>query len=47
MAKGGKEAGLAIHPEIIAAIAAPLVAITFLFISKRRRKRIIEMGKSL
>jgi uncharacterized membrane-anchored protein len=47
IAKGGKEAGLAIHPEIIAAIAAPLVAITFLFISKRRRKRIIEMGKSL
>jgi uncharacterized membrane-anchored protein len=47
MAKGGKEAGLAIHPEIIAAIAAPVVAITFLFISKRRRKRIIDMGKSL
>jgi len=47
MAKGGKEAGLAIHPEIIAAIAAPVVAIAFLFISKRRRKRIIEMGKSL
>jgi uncharacterized membrane-anchored protein len=47
IAKGGKEAGLAIHPEIIAAIAAPVVAITFLFISKRRRKQIIEMGKSL
>jgi uncharacterized membrane-anchored protein len=47
MAKGGKEAGLAIHPEIIAAIAAPVVAIAFLFISKRRRKRIIEMGKLL
>lgn len=47
MAKGGKEAGLAIQPEIISAIAAPVVAMTFLFISKRRRKRITEMGKSL
>ena len=47
VAKGGKEAGLAIHPEIIAAIAAPVVAITFLLISKRRRRRIIAMGKSL
>jgi hypothetical protein len=47
MAKGGKEVGLAIHPDIIAAIAAPVVAIIFLFISKRRRKRIVEMGKSL
>ena len=47
VAKGGKEAGLSIHPEIIAAIAAPVVAITFLLISKRRRRRIIAMGKSL
>ncbi len=47
VAKGGKEAGLAIHPEIIAAITAPVVAITFLLISKRRRKRIAGMGKSL
>jgi uncharacterized membrane-anchored protein len=47
VAKGGKEAGLSIHPEIIAAIAAPVVAITFLWISKRRRRRIIAMGKSL
>ena len=37
--KGGKEAGLAIHPEIIAAIAAPIIAITFLVISRRRRRR--------
>jgi uncharacterized membrane-anchored protein len=47
VAKGGKEAGFAIHPEIVAAIAAPVVAVIFLFISKRRRKRISEMGKSL
>ena len=47
VAKGGKEAGLSIHPEIVAAIAAPVVAIIFLFISKRRRKRSVEMGKSL
>ena len=47
VAKGGKEAGLSIHPEIIAAIAAPVVAITFLWISKRRRRRIIAMGKAL
>lgn len=45
VAKGGKEAGLAIHPEIIAAIAAPLVAIVFLVISKQRRKRISDIGK--
>lgn len=45
MAKGGKEAGLAIHPEIIAAIAAPVVAIIFLIISKQRRKRITAMSK--
>lgn len=37
--KGGKEAGLAIHPEIIAAIAAPIIAITFLVISRRRRRK--------
>lgn len=46
IAKGGKEAGLSIHPEIIAAIAAPVVAIIFLVISKRRRKRISAMGQS-
>jgi uncharacterized membrane-anchored protein len=46
IAKGGKEAGLAIHPEIIAAIAAPIVAITFLMISKQRRKKIIAIGQS-
>lgn len=46
MAKGGKEAGLAIHPEIIAAIAAPIVAILFLVISKQRRKRITAIGQS-
>ena len=38
--KGGKEAGLAIHPEIIAAIAAPIIAITFLVISRRRRRKL-------
>jgi len=37
--KGGKEAGLAIHPEITAAIAAPVIAITFFIISRRRRQR--------
>jgi uncharacterized membrane-anchored protein len=37
--KGGKEAGLAIHPEITAAIAAPVIAITFFIISRRRRNR--------
>lgn len=45
IAKGGKEAGLAIHPEIIAAIAAPLVAIVFLIVSKQRRKRITDISK--
>lgn len=45
IAKGGKEAGLAIHPEIIAAIAAPVVAIVFMIISKQRRKRITDIGK--
>ena len=39
MMKGGKEAGLAIHPEIIAAIAAPIIAITFLVIGRRRRSK--------
>ena len=39
VAKGGKEAGLAIHPEITAAIAAPIVAIFFFIVSKRRRAR--------
>lgn len=47
VAKGGKEAGLAIHPEIIAAVAAPVVAIVFLVISKQRRKRINAIGKTL
>jgi uncharacterized membrane-anchored protein len=42
VAKGGKEAGLAIHPEIIAAIAAPVVAIAFLVVSKIRRRKIME-----
>jgi uncharacterized membrane-anchored protein len=37
VAKGGKEAGLAIYPEIVAAIAAPIVAAIFFVISKRRR----------
>lgn len=46
MAKGGKEAGLSIHPEIVAAIAAPIVAIVFLVISKRRRKHITAIGQS-
>lgn len=46
MAKGGKEAGLSIHPEIVAAIAAPIVAIVFLVISKRRRKRITAIGQA-
>lgn len=45
VAKGGKEAGLPIHPEIIAAIAAPVVAIIFLVVSRRRRNRITAMGK--
>ena len=38
--KGGKEAGLDIHPEIIAAIAAPVIAIIFILISRRRRRRL-------
>ena len=46
VAKGGKEAGLSIHPEIVAAIAAPIVAIVFLVISKRRRKRITAIGQA-
>lgn len=46
VAKGGKEAGLAIHPEIIAAVAAPVVAMIFLVISKQRRKRINALVKS-
>lgn len=37
--KGGKEAGLGIHPEIIAAVAAPVFAITCLLISRRRRHK--------
>uniref|UniRef100_UPI004048C949 DUF3422 family protein n=1 Tax=Polynucleobacter sp. TaxID=2029855 RepID=UPI004048C949 len=45
MAKGGKEAGLPIYPEIVAGIAAPVVAILFLYISKRRRARLVKMGK--
>ncbi len=39
VAKGGKEAGLAIHPEIIAAIAAPLIAACYFTVSWLRRKR--------
>jgi uncharacterized membrane-anchored protein len=39
VAKGGKEAGLPIYPEISAAIAAPIVAALFFIISKRRRAR--------
>jgi len=39
VAKGGKEAGLPVYPEITAAIAAPIVAILFFIISKRRRAR--------
>jgi len=37
--KGGKEAGLDIQPEIIAAIASPVIAITFFIISRRRRHK--------
>jgi uncharacterized membrane-anchored protein len=39
VAKGGKEAGFPIYPEITAAIAAPIVAVIFFIISKRRRAR--------
>ena len=39
IAKGGKEAGLGIHPEIIAAIAAPIIAITFIATIKIRRRQ--------
>jgi uncharacterized membrane-anchored protein len=39
VAKGSKEAGLPIYPEITAAIAAPIVAILFFILSKRRRAR--------
>jgi uncharacterized membrane-anchored protein len=39
VAKGGKEAGLPIYPEITVAIAAPIVAVLFFIISKRRRAR--------
>lgn len=39
VAKGGKEAGFPIYPEITAAIAAPIVALIFFIISKRRRAR--------
>lgn len=46
MVKGGKEAGLAVHPEIISAIAAPIVAITFFIVSRIRRKRIAAMSQS-
>ena len=45
VAKGGKEAGLPLHPEIIAAIAAPVVALLFFFISKKRRKHINQISK--
>lgn len=39
IAKGSKEAGFPISPEIVAAIAAPVVAILFFFISRKRRKQ--------
>jgi len=39
IAKGGKEAGFGIHPEIIAAIAAPIISITFIATIKLRRRR--------
>jgi uncharacterized membrane-anchored protein len=45
IAKGGKEAGLAIHPEIVAAIAAPVVAALFFMISRNRRKHISQISK--
>lgn len=45
VAKGGKEAGLPLHPEIIAAIAAPVVALLFFFISKKRSKHINQISK--
>lgn len=44
MAKGGKEIGLPIHPEIVAAIAAPTVAILFFFVSRVRKKKINQIG---
>jgi uncharacterized membrane-anchored protein len=46
MAKGGKEAGWDIHPEIVAAVAAPVVAIIFFLISRYRRNRILTIVKS-
>jgi uncharacterized membrane-anchored protein len=42
VAKGGKEAGFPIYPEITAAIAAPIVAVIFFIISKRRRARNVQ-----
>jgi uncharacterized membrane-anchored protein len=38
IAKGGKEAGLAISPEIIAAFAAPIIAALLYFVNKRRAR---------
>jgi uncharacterized membrane-anchored protein len=45
VAKGGKEAGLPIYPEIVAAIAAPVVAALFFWISRNRRKHISKISK--
>lgn len=39
ISKGGKEAGLDIHPDMIAAIAAPIIAVMLLLISRRRRRK--------
>ena len=46
MAKGGKEVGWNIHPEIVAAIAAPVVAIFFFLISRYRRNKIHKIVKN-
>lgn len=45
IAKGGKEVGLPIYPEIVAAIAAPVVAVLFFWISRNRRKHINQISK--
>lgn len=45
IAKGGKEVGLPIYPEIVAAIAAPVVAALFFWISRNRRKHIHQISK--
>ena len=39
IAKGGKEVGLAISPEIIASVSAPIIAALLYFLNKRRSRR--------